>query len=84
MSVKTVKLGDTKVTIKIPRNLYNRISEIVEGSGFNSVTDFIVYVLRDLVSTDVERKTPEKPEDIGLSLEEIQAIRKRLESLGYL
>ncbi len=84
MSVKAVKKGDTKVTIKIPRNLYNRISEIVEGSGFNSVTDFIVYVLRDLVSTDVERKAPEKPEDMGLSLKEIQAIRKRLESLGYL
>ncbi len=84
MSAKVAKRGDTKVTIKIPRNLYNRISEIVEGSGFNSVTDFIVYVLRDLVSTDVERKVPEKPEDIGLSMEEIQAIRKRLESLGYL
>ncbi|MFC2164728.1 CopG family transcriptional regulator [Acidobacteriota bacterium] len=84
MSVKAAKLGDSKVTIKIPRNLYNRISEIVEGSGFNSVTDFIVYVLRDLVSTDVGHKAPEKPEDIGLSMEEIQAIRKRLESLGYL
>jgi len=84
MSAKGVKIGETKVTIKIPRNLYNRISEIVKGSGFNSVTDFIVYVLRDLVSTDVERKASEKPEQIGLSMEEIQAIRKRLKSLGYL
>ena len=84
MSVKERKSGDTKVTIKIPRNLYNRIFDIVEGSGFNSVTDFIVYVLRDLVSTDVERETPGKPEEMGLSLEEIQAIRKRLKSLGYL
>jgi Arc/MetJ-type ribon-helix-helix transcriptional regulator len=77
-------LTDTKVTIKIPRNLYNRISDIVEGSGFNSVTEFVVYVLRDLVSTDVERKAPEKSEEPGLSQEEIQAIRKRLKSLGYL
>ena len=84
MSAKGVKIGETKVTIKIPRNLYNRISEIVKGSGFNSVTDFIVYVLRDLVSTDVERKASDKPEQIGLSMEEIQAIRKRLKSLGYL
>jgi hypothetical protein len=84
MSVKLEKTGDTKVTIKIPRNLYNRISDIVDGSGFNSVTDFVVYVLRDLVSTDVERKAPEKSEAMGLSLEEIQAIRKRLKSLGYL
>ena len=84
MSAKGVKKVDTKVTIKIPRNLYNRISDIVEGSGFNSVTDFVVYVLRDLVSTDVERKKPGKPEQIGLSSEEVQAIRKRLQSLGYL
>jgi len=84
MSVKKGKTVDTKVTIKIPRKLYNRISEIVEGSGFNSVTDFIVYVLRDLISTDIEQKSTEIPEDSGLSQEEIQAIRKRLKSLGYL
>ena len=84
MSAKEAKMGDSKVTIKIPRHLYNRISEIVEGSGFNSVTDFVVYVLRDLVSTDVERKVPGASEAMGLSMEEIQAIRKRLRSLGYL
>lgn len=84
MSAKDRKSGDTKVTIKIPRHLYNRISEIVEGSGFNSVTEFVVYVLRDLVSTDVEREVTGKPGDKGLSREEIQAIRKRLKSLGYL
>ena len=84
MSAVGAKIGDTKVTIKILRNLYNRISEIVTGSGFNSVTDFVVYVLRDLVSTEVERKALGKPEEMGLSMEEIQAIRKRLKSLGYL
>jgi len=43
-------LREFKVTIKIPRPLYTRIQELIEGSGFNSATDFIVYVLRDLVS----------------------------------
>jgi len=76
--------GESKVTIKIPRNLYNRISEIVKGSGFNSVTDFIVYVLRDLVSTDIRPKEINMPEDSSLSKDEIQAIKKRLKSLGYL
>ncbi len=84
MSARDGKMVDTKVTIKIPRNLYNRISDIVDGSGFNSVTDFVVYVLRDLVSTDIERKEPGKQEEIGLSVDEVQAIRKRLKSLGYL
>ena len=45
------KYKDKKVTIKIPRILYNKLSTIVSDSGFNSVTDFIIYVLRDLLST---------------------------------
>ena len=60
MSVSKRKSADSKVTIKIPGPLYNRIAKIVAGSGFNSVTDFIVYVLRDLVSTGVEIRTAKK------------------------
>ena len=71
----------TKVTLKIPRTLYNKLHEIVDGSGFDSVTDFVVYVLRDLVSTHSVkgRKGTEM-----LTYKEIEAIRKRLRSLGYL
>ena len=82
MSVKPERAP--KVTIKIPRNLYNRLSEIVTGTGFNSVTDFVVYVLRDLASTGTGA-TWDRGEDLGkLSRDEVEAIRKRLRSLGYL
>jgi metal-responsive CopG/Arc/MetJ family transcriptional regulator len=84
MSIEQKKPKDSKVTIKIPGPLYNRISKIVAGSGFNSVTDFIVYVLRDLVSTREKTSEAEKIGDSSLSKEEIEAIRKRLKSLGYL
>jgi hypothetical protein len=84
MSVTKKRATDSKVTIKIPGPLYNRIAKIVAGSGFNSVTDFIVYVLRDLVSTKSEAEFLKKIEDASLSKEEIEAIRKRLKSLGYL
>jgi metal-responsive CopG/Arc/MetJ family transcriptional regulator len=67
-----------KVTIKIPKPLYQNLSQIIEGSGFNSVTEFIVYVLRDLVSSRSVKKEP------SLSKEEIEGIKKRLKSLGYL
>ncbi len=75
------KKTDSKVTIKIPRTLYNKLVTIVSGSGFNSVTDFIIYVLRDLMSYS---NIPDKSENSNLSKEEIRAIRKRLKSLGYL
>ena len=75
---------ESKVTIKIPRALYNLLSEIVSGTGFNSVTDFIIYVMRDLASSQNQLRDQLGTENEKLSREEIDAIRKRLKSLGYL
>ncbi|HXG22860.1 MAG TPA: ribbon-helix-helix domain-containing protein [Methylomirabilota bacterium] len=81
------------VTIKIPRQLYEKLQTIIADTGFHSVTEFIVYVLRDLVSTDVtstgksgQKKEAASPErnEAGLTAEEIRLIRKRLHDLGYL
>ncbi len=69
---------DTKVTIKIPRPLYNSLKALIEDSGFSSVNDFIVYVLRDIASiTAVDSEGQ-------LRSEEIDSIKERLRNLGYL
>lgn len=73
-----MKTGKDKVTIKIPRPIYENLSQVIEGGGFNSVTEFIVYVLRDLLSSRSLKKEP------SLSKEEIELVKKRLKSLGYL
>lgn len=73
------KSKDPKVTIKIPRILYDKIQIITEDSGFNSPTDFIVFVLRDLVG---EREF--HGDNKEFSAEEIQAIKRKLKNLGYL
>jgi hypothetical protein len=65
---------DSKATIKIPRPLYNRLKQIIDDSGFDSVTDFVVYVLRDIASNS---------SDQSLSSEEIEMVRQRLKRLGY-
>ncbi len=67
-----------KVTIKIPRTLYNKLKEQIGGTGFNSVTDFIVYLLRDIVASG------KLDQDISLTKKEIALIKKRLKTLGYL
>ena len=80
------------VTIKIPRPLYEKLQIIIGDTGFHSVTEFIVYVLRDLVSTEAAMESPEHPraqpvteeDGAGLTSEEIRIIRKRLQDLGYL
>ncbi len=66
------------VTLKIPRPLYERLRAVIEGTGFHSVTEFCVYVLRDLAAAHGPA------EDDALTHEEVAAIRRRLKSLGYL
>jgi hypothetical protein len=67
-----------RVTIKIPRQLYDRLKEIVEDTGFSSVTDFVVYVMRDVAAGG---KLGGKDE---LTDEEVKLIKNRLRKLGYL
>jgi len=69
---------ESKVTVKIPRPLYRRIQQVVEGSGFNSPTDFIVYVLRDLMGEAEAREGHEPGKD------EIEELKRKLKKLGYL
>jgi Arc/MetJ-type ribon-helix-helix transcriptional regulator len=73
-----MKSQKEKVTLKIPRPLYDNLSEIINESGFNSVTEFVVYILRDLISSRAAQKEP------ALTKDEIEAVKKRLKSLGYL
>jgi predicted CopG family antitoxin len=67
-----------KVTIKIPRELYRKLTQMTGGTGFSSVTEFIVFVMRSLASSG------EMVGEDKLSEVEIRAIRERLKRLGYL
>jgi hypothetical protein len=57
------------VTLKIPRRLYNRVGQLIEGTGFRSPTEFVIFVLRDLTGTDTD---------------DVEQVRNRLRALGYL
>ena len=72
------KNTNSKVTIKIPRPLYDKLATTIEGSGYNSVTDFVTYVLRDLVAS---RGSEVKGE---ISNKEMDDVKQRLKALGYL
>lgn len=69
-------MAQDKVTLKIPRPIYDRLKKVIEGSGFSSVNEFVVYVLRDLISSGIDEKEE-------LSKNEVEAIRQRLKNLGY-
>lgn len=67
------------VTLKIPGELYDKLSELIKNTGFRSVTEFATYVLRDVAAGGkLDRKPP------GLTEDEIDAVRRRLRALGYI
>jgi len=66
-----------RVTLKIPRPLYSRLQHVIDDSGYRSVNEFVVHVLRDLVA---EHPSPAS----ALSPNEVDMIRRRLRNLGYL
>ena len=67
-----------RVTIKIPRELYNNLQGMIEGTGFSSVSEFIVFTMRVLASTGKLR------EESKLTGEEVNIIKERLRKLGYI
>lgn len=76
-----------KVTLKIPRQLYDKLKAIIDETGYSSVTEFVVYVLRDLVSSEefaVKEEKKNKNKIAELTEEEVMAIKKRLRNLGYM
>ena len=48
------------VNISIPKPLYDRLSKALEGSGYRSATEYIIFLIRkylpELESDDVDRR----------------------------
>jgi len=72
-----VNMSTGRVTLKIPRPLYERLQEVIQGTGFRSVNAFVVHVLRDLVAETRDASMTFTPREVDL-------IRERLRNLGYL
>lgn len=75
------KSASETVTLKIPRPLYERLRQLIEGTGFRSVTEFAVYVLRDLAA---QPRAGARRASGRMTARELRAARRRLEELGYL
>ena len=66
-------------TVSIPITLYNRIKKLIEGTGFTSVSQYVTYVLREVVAAHEEAKYEEP-----FSEEDKRKILEKLRSLGYI
>lgn len=66
-------------TVSIPKPLYDKIKELIKDTGFTSVSDYVTYVLREIVASIEE----EEKEEV-FSEEEEEKIKARLRALGYI
>ena len=64
-------------TVSIPKSLANKIKKLCEGTGFSSMSSFVVYVLRQIVSE-------KSPKEKGFSRKDEEIVKQRLRSLGYI
>ena len=66
-------------TISIPTPLAEKIKKRIEGTGFNSLSSYVTYVLREEIS-NIE----EEEQDEAFSKEDEEKVKERLRALGYL
>ena len=65
-------------TVSISSDLYESIEKRVGETGFNSVEEYVTFILEEVL------KDEEEEEQISFSEEEEDEVRKRLRALGYL
>lgn len=66
-------------TVSIPKPLYDKIKRRIEGTGFTSVSDYVVYVLREVLASLEEEEKKEV-----FTKEEEEKIKEKLRALGYI
>ena len=73
------KEADSKfTTVSIPTPLFEKVKQRIEGTGFTSVSSYVVYVLREVLSEDMAEEAE------AFSREDEERVKDRLRSLGYL
>ncbi len=69
-------MAEDSIQIKIPYKLAGKLSKKIKETGFNTITEYVVYILEQALS--------ESPESVEVSEEEEKKVRERLRELGYL
>jgi len=64
-------------TISIPIQLNEKIEVLTKNTGFNSVSSFVTYVLRQILSEESVKKE-------GFTKTDEEKVKDRLKSLGYI
>jgi Arc/MetJ-type ribon-helix-helix transcriptional regulator len=67
-------------TVSIPKPLAEKIKERMKGTGFSSVSSYVTYVLRQVLSSIEEEERSKQ----AFTKEEEEKVKQRLRDLGYI
>jgi len=70
------KMAEKPIQIKIPYKLAGRLSKKIKETGFDTITEYVIYILEQALSEDSENN--------GNYAEEEKNVKERLKDLGYL
>lgn len=70
-------------TVSIPIPLAEKLKKKIEGTGFNSLSSYVTYILRQIVS-GIEIDTKKNKAKEAFTQEDEKKIKDRLRALGYL
>lgn len=65
--------------VSVPTSLFNRLQSRLEGTTFHSVSDYVTYVLEDVL-----RETEKSPPKEIFSESDEERVKDRLRALGYI
>jgi len=70
-------------TVTIPAQLALKLKKRIEGTGITSLSSYVTYILRQVVSS-IEIDETKKKEKEAFSEEDEKRVKDRLRGLGYL
>jgi Arc/MetJ-type ribon-helix-helix transcriptional regulator len=73
-------MSGKEYTVSIPEDVYKKIEGRVEGAGFNSVSEYVTYVLKEVLASLEE----DSEEEQVFTEEEEEKVKERLRALGYI
>jgi Arc/MetJ-type ribon-helix-helix transcriptional regulator len=70
--------GKETRAVYLPAELHGRIEERVRETGFDSVDEYVIFVMEEVLKDEGEEQ------EMAFSKEEEEEVKKRLKALGYL
>ena len=80
-----IKMSDDEykveyTTVSIPKLLADKVKKRMKGTGFSSVSSYVTYVLRQVLSSIEQDKRAKQ----AFTKEEEDRVKQRLRDLGYI